>query len=250
VNTFDGVDYVGLAENRGGNGARNAGYRRSSGDYVQFLDDDDEMKERKLEKQVALLSSRSDTGVVYCGVETDSGVDLPDPEKQGDVLRSALHFDLYPCVTSTMLIDRDLMSQVAPLRIRPGADDNGLKIELAARTEFDFIDEPLVYHPTLDDSRGASLGAAVGREQILKEYADLYDRYPESMRRATFADTYRLKAKRLLQNNRWSARAIVAYAKEWVYSGYDPKVAALAVSSIFGRPGLTAASWAHRKLRG
>jgi len=250
VSTFDEVEYVGLTANSGANEARNAGYRQASGHYIQFLDDDDWMYDQKIERQVPILSSRDDIGVVYCGVETDSGVDWPDPAQRGNVLRSALCFDLWPCMTSTMLVDRDVLSEVTPLRVRSGGDDLGLMIELAARTEFDFVDEPLVYKENLENSRGSSVGAAVGREQILTEYASLYDRFPESMRRSTLADTYRFKAQTLLRHHRWSMRAVVAYAKECVYSGYDPKVAALAVASVGGRPGIAAASHVCRRLSG
>jgi hypothetical protein len=84
---------------------------------------------------------------------------------------------------STMLIDNDILSQITPLRVRPGGDDLGIKIELAARTKFDFVSEILLYKWEGGNNRGLSVGAARGREQIVNEYAELYDRYPESVPR-------------------------------------------------------------------
>lgn len=53
-------------ETKGGNYARNLGILASSGDYVAFLDDDDEWMPTKIEKQV-MVSKTTGAGFVYCG---------------------------------------------------------------------------------------------------------------------------------------------------------------------------------------
>lgn len=55
--------------NRGLAGARNAGIRRSQGDYIAFLDSDDIWLPQKLEKHVAHLEQRPQVGVSYCSSE-------------------------------------------------------------------------------------------------------------------------------------------------------------------------------------
>src|SRR6056297_1399486 len=66
----DRVTYLEHATNRGGSAARNTGIRASDGDYVAFLDSDDEWHPEKLERQVRELESRSEEWVAaYCGVE-------------------------------------------------------------------------------------------------------------------------------------------------------------------------------------
>lgn len=62
----DRVRYV-RQENQGVEMARNRGIRFSTGDYLNFLDDDDLMLPEKIEKQVALLKARPEVGVVHCG---------------------------------------------------------------------------------------------------------------------------------------------------------------------------------------
>lgn len=54
-------------ENQGVEMARNRGILESRGAYLNFLDDDDLMAPDKIERQVKVLQSRSDVGVVHCG---------------------------------------------------------------------------------------------------------------------------------------------------------------------------------------
>ena len=61
----DRVTYL-QQENQGEAVARNYGIQMATGDYLTFLDDDDLIAPSKLEKQVRLLDSRPDIGIVYC----------------------------------------------------------------------------------------------------------------------------------------------------------------------------------------
>lgn len=63
------VTYLKHEKNKGGSAARNTGITNSNGEYISFLDDDDEYYETKIEKQVAkfLEVTSNNIGVVYCG---------------------------------------------------------------------------------------------------------------------------------------------------------------------------------------
>lgn len=66
----DRLTYVAHEDNRGASAARNTGIERASGEYIAFLDSDDEWLPRKLERQVTELESRPPGWVAaYCGVE-------------------------------------------------------------------------------------------------------------------------------------------------------------------------------------
>jgi len=53
-------------ENRGLSAARNTGIEHSQGKYIALLDDDDRWHEQKLDRQVAVLESNPDVGLVTC----------------------------------------------------------------------------------------------------------------------------------------------------------------------------------------
>lgn len=57
--------YIQHERNMGACIARNTGIDNSSGEYICFLDDDDEWLPQKLEKQLQMF--REDVGLVYCG---------------------------------------------------------------------------------------------------------------------------------------------------------------------------------------
>ena len=55
--------------NRGAAAARNTGISNAIGEYIAFLDDDDECTPNRLADQTAILDSRPDVGIVYGWIE-------------------------------------------------------------------------------------------------------------------------------------------------------------------------------------
>jgi len=62
------IQTIRLVANGGCSIARNAGFRKSRGEFVSFLDSDDEWVPTKLQKQLQLMQRSSDVGVVNCGI--------------------------------------------------------------------------------------------------------------------------------------------------------------------------------------
>jgi glycosyltransferase involved in cell wall biosynthesis len=251
VEEFDSVQYIDLGENQGPNIARTRGIQEATGTYVQLLDDDDYLFETKIDKQVSLFEEDEDLIVVYCGGVYEGGEPfLPANNARGDMLERALTFDLSACITSSMLIQRESLLEVMPLPDPPGSDDTYLKIELAQLGPFDFVREPLLLKREGLNARSYSKGAVQGTYEILSEYADLYDRFPEHVRQKARAAAHYREGKYLLQEQLWSAKAISTIWRACrVYPGIEPKYLMMLWFSLFGRAGFVTQMWVKAWIR-
>lgn len=233
------VTYVPQDRDEGPHAARSVGAERSSGAFVQFLDDDDRLRPEKVARQLPLFSEA--VGVVYCGLRDEEwGIVEPRSDVRGDILEHALMIRTFPAIPSTMLIDRRVLAEILPLKHRHGADDSGMKIELARRTRFDFVDDPLVVRGKPEgESASDSWDHVRGRRFLVDYYEEYYDRFPSRVRRTAVRQTdYRAGRKRL-EESRWDPRATVSLARAaYVTPDDTPRFAATTLASLFGRPGV------------
>ena len=111
--------YIPKEESKGGNHARNVGILASNGEYVAFLDDDDEWLPTKIEKQVEAMRDPS-VGFVYCGAIREIDMNpatrfsFPMDEaryKDGDVSKDIL-IRIITTTTTTMMIRRSILDYV------------------------------------------------------------------------------------------------------------------------------------------
>lgn len=138
-------------KNRGAQAARNTGIRNAKGEYIAFLDSDNEWLPSKLEKQMTLFSQNSGSiGVVYCGYSKvalgGDVLNLYVPQHRGMVYRHTLRNWLTD--TSTLVVRKEILERIS------GFDESihayqewDLCIRLARECLFDFIPECLtLYH--------------------------------------------------------------------------------------------------------
>lgn len=232
--------YVAQERDEGPQAARSLGAERATGGYVQFLDDDDRLLPEKFDVQVPRLDSEENVGVVYSGLRDEEWGEIrPDDPVCGDALERALRLDTFPAIPSTMLVDKAVLDEMLPLENRHGADDSGMKIELAKRTKFDYVDRVLVERGKPDDPLSSSWAHVDGRKRLITKYSDLYDQFPPEVRRTATRQTYYREGRKHLEESYWSAAAIASLARAAYHTPEDRgEYARDAIASLFGRPGM------------
>ncbi|MFC6905716.1 glycosyltransferase family 2 protein [Halalkalicoccus tibetensis] len=134
-------------ENRGGNAARVTGIEAATGEYVAFLDDDDEWAPEKVERQVQALRS-SAAAVAYTGVRNvDSErrtLSLRTRRVEGDVSERLLYGN-FVGTFSCVMVSADAIRRIGfPDERLPCWQDWEYYLRLSEDHEFVAIPEPLV----------------------------------------------------------------------------------------------------------
>lgn len=183
----------------GAQAARNDGMHAAQGQYLAFLDSDNEWLPRKLERQMALFSEKANSpGVVYCGYSKVSaaGDALAEyvPHDRGMLYGRALADWLTD--TSTIVVRKALLERIHGFNDKVRAyHEWDLCIRLARECAFDFVPEclTLYYEHDLPSISKDYLRDAYG-------YLDVVDTYREEIVRecgnSTLSEHY-LKAGRL-----------------------------------------------------
>jgi glycosyltransferase involved in cell wall biosynthesis len=140
------VTYIRQA-NQGVSAARNTGFRASSGEYVNFLDDDDTFLPTKIERQVEMLEAQPEVGLVHCGYqhidEKGTVLNVTGTLPEGSVLKELVSECFL--VTLTPLVRRQCLDEVGLFDESLGySEDWDLWLRIAlAGYPFACIQEPL-----------------------------------------------------------------------------------------------------------
>lgn len=110
------ITYLVHENNKGGSAARNTGWKKASGEYITFLDDDDEISATKIEKQVARLENLDESyGACYTAYHVlmqNGAVQKSGTTREGNVYLQALARTFYMGSGSNLLIRKKMVDRI------------------------------------------------------------------------------------------------------------------------------------------
>ena len=180
------IRYIKHEQNQGGAAARNTGIEVARGEYVAFLDDDDEWLASKLEKQLAVFLQYPECVAVYTGYKSVHEGGKPDqvalPKLRGAILEDLLYKNSVG-TTSTVMCKRDALLEVNAFDAAlPASQDYDLYIRLAQLGTFEYVDEVLViFHRHMQEKITDNNPARIEAFDLFcQKHSDLFQRYPKA----------------------------------------------------------------------
>lgn len=140
--------YISREESKGGNYARNKGIENCTGEFIAFLDDDDIWLPTKLERQVEILNSNKNIGLVYCGRiiyvdEKFAFCQLPESEYRGNLNQKV--FEKIFCTTSSILTRKTILEECNKFDEKLKFwQEYDLIIRICQKYDVEYVNEPLI----------------------------------------------------------------------------------------------------------
>ena len=182
------IKHIRHEKNRGLSAVRNTGIRITKGEYIGFLDDDDEWLPEKLEKQIKLFSSSPDKklGFVACDyleINSNTGAvfryNIPKYKNAFKTLLKSTSL----CNSSNTIVKRNVLDDVGFFdeNLEVG-EDRDMWIRIAQKYDFDFVPELLFryyIHQNNITKTTSNLRKTKDEERIIEKYKDIYTKFPK-----------------------------------------------------------------------
>lgn len=169
----------------GGGGTRNRGIDEARGEYIAFLDDDDEWMPEKLDKQIRAFSAASPrAGFIMSSVCVRKG-DIEEVNRIEDGERDFLRITLRRLkgfLTSALMVKGEILREVGGFdTLFPSHQEMDLIVRISQRYTGVGISEPLAVN-YIDEGRehiGGNIQKRIaGREMFIEKHRNLIDQEP------------------------------------------------------------------------
>lgn len=218
-------------ENGGTSAARNRGMREARGEFIAFLDSDDEWLPEKLELQVAHFRALPDrVGLINAGAQTLTDGAAPEtfiPNQSGNLHRQLLERNVLHA--GTVMIRKSVVERVGYFDERlPAIEDYDYWVRISACYEIDFVPVPLMrYYDTASPERRSRATRANLRAREL-----FYRKHAAEMRRHGIAHLFlEESARRHLKRSHWDP----AKGRELVRSAIAEQPRALRLYALLAK---------------
>lgn len=178
---YSNINYIVNENNKGGSLTRNAGIQSSKGEYIAFLDDDDEYYPTKLEKQINLFkkSNNFKLALVYCYTDSYDENNKKLKEYKYDYRENCLVDAMCDCIaaTSQWLCKKECLLDVENFTDVPCKQDSTVIIKLLDKGyEVDRVPEVLVKYNEHSNTRisGGGIKNITGEKLLRNLCRSLY----------------------------------------------------------------------------
>ena len=174
---FPNIIYI-YQENRGVSSARNVGIKKTSSEWIAFLDSDDEWHKEKLQTQVEFHQKNTNIMMSYTGeVWIRNGVHVKIPKKYRKIGKDVFLENLSYCniAPSSVLINTKIFNEIGlfdeTLQV---CEDYDMWLRIAIKYQIALIDEKLINkYAGHDQQLGFTKNLELFRMQSLKKIITL-----------------------------------------------------------------------------
>lgn len=219
------VRYISYSPGHGGNYARNQGILNAKGEFLAFLDDDDEWLPEKIAKQVAVLNENPEAGLVYTAVRSiyvNEGIAYNFfPECEGDLSKRIL---IGNCIgtTSCVMVRRELVADELFDEELKAMQDHEMWIRLCQKTKVVYCKEVLLNYYNQTKAKQVTSNSDIYplcKEYIHTKHKLLYNQLTYKEKTSLYVSEKLGYAQRCIRNGRKSeARKLILEAMKAKFS--------------------------------
>ncbi len=153
---YPDVKFITKSLHLGGAQARNVGVKHASAEFVAFLDDDDEFKPNKIEKQISYLNENNSISLVYCYgtiIYPNGQKEMENTSHEGNPLAIQMCFNI--AGTSFWMLKKSILLKIGGFESIHSHQDGVVLLKLLANGyKIGVIKEDLVTYYAHDKNSG------------------------------------------------------------------------------------------------